>query len=128
MHQNAELVRRGYEAFNTGDVQTLVELIRDDAVFYQPGANAVSGDHRGRDAVLAYFGQLAQRSGGTFRADIEQLYASDRNVVVVHHASGESDGRELDTRTVLIFTIEAGKVTRFDAVQQDQGAFDAFFS
>ncbi|HEY1370286.1 MAG TPA: nuclear transport factor 2 family protein [Gaiellaceae bacterium] len=127
MQRNADLVRRGYEAFNTGDVNTLLELIREDAVFYQPGANAVSGDHRGRDAVLAYFGQLAQRSGGTFRADIEQLYASDRAVVVVHHATGESDGRALDTRTALIFTIENDQVTRFDAVQQDQDAFDAFF-
>jgi hypothetical protein len=127
MQSNADLVRRGYEAFNTGDVQTLVELIRDDAVFYQPGANAVSGDHRGRDAVLAYFGQLAQRSGGTFRAEIEELYASDRMAVVVHRATGASNGRALDTRTALIFTIEDGRVTRFDAVQADQAAFDAFF-
>ena len=76
--QNAALVRRGYEAFNVGDLATLTELLSEDVTFYQPGASPVSGDHRGRDEVLAYFGELQARSGGTFRVEVENLYASDR--------------------------------------------------
>ena len=86
--QNAALVRRGYEAFNVGDLATLTELLSEDVTFYQPGGSTVSGDHRGRDEVLAYFGQLFQRSGGTFRVEVEKLYASDRQAVVIHHATG----------------------------------------
>ena len=31
MHENAELVRRGYEAFNSGDMATLTELFDESA-------------------------------------------------------------------------------------------------
>ncbi|HEY1003441.1 MAG TPA: nuclear transport factor 2 family protein [Streptosporangiaceae bacterium] len=33
---NANLVRRGYAAFSTGDMATLTELIADDAVWHVP--------------------------------------------------------------------------------------------
>ena len=128
MQSNADLVRRGYEAFNSGDVETLTEIIRDDAVLYQPGSTDVSGEYRGREAVLGFFGKLAGRSGGTFRAEMDELYASDRNAVVVHHATAQNGSRALDTQTVLVFTLEDGLVTRFDIVQKDQQAWDAFFA
>src|SRR3954463_6676914 len=97
--QNATLVRRGYEAFNSGDLATLAELVREDVVFYQPGSSEVAGEHRGRHEVFGYCGRLAQHSEGTFRAEIEELYASDRHAVVVHHATGRRNGSALDTRT-----------------------------
>ena len=125
--QNAALVRRGYEAFNAGDLATLTELLSEDVTFYQPGASSVSGEYRGRDAVLGFFGQLHERSGGTFRVDVEKLYASDRQAVVIHHATGRRNGAALDTRTALVFELDGGKVTAFNAVQEDQAAWDAFF-
>jgi ketosteroid isomerase-like protein len=87
----------------------------------------VSGDYRGRDAVFGYFGRIAELTEGTFRADPEQLYASDRNVVVVHHATARRNGAALDTHTALVFTVDDGRIARFDAVQVDQDAWDAFF-
>ena len=125
--QNAALVRRGYEAFNVGDLATLTELLSEDVTFYQPGASPVSGDHRGRDEVLAYFGQLHERSGGTFRVEVENLYASDRQAVAIHRATGSRNGAALDTRTALVFELDAGRVIAFNAVQEDQAAWDAFF-
>jgi hypothetical protein len=43
-HPNEELTRRAYDAFSRGDVDTLRRLFADDAVFYEPGRNPVSGD------------------------------------------------------------------------------------
>lgn len=125
---NEALVRRGYEAFGAADLATLTGLIAENACFVQPGTSAVSGDHRGRDAVLAYFGRLARVSQGTFRVEIESLFASDRTVVAVHRASGELPARSLRTRTALVFSIADGAIARFEAVQEDQAAFDAFFA
>jgi ketosteroid isomerase-like protein len=34
---NADLVRRGYAAFSTGDMATLSELFASDAVWHVPG-------------------------------------------------------------------------------------------
>src|SRR5437870_2571953 len=85
--ESAALVRRGYEAFNAGDLATLTEPFREDAFAHQPGTSSLSGDYRGRDNVFRFFGLLAERSGGTFRAELERLFASDRRVVAIHHAT-----------------------------------------
>ena len=70
MHENAELVRRGYEAFNSGDMETLTELFDESASWHTPGRGSLAGDHEGRDAAFAYFGQLGEQTGGTFQADV----------------------------------------------------------
>jgi len=36
-HRNEELVRRGYEAFNNADVETLRQVFGDTTVFHEPG-------------------------------------------------------------------------------------------
>jgi hypothetical protein len=41
--ENAELVRRGYEAFNAGDLAALGELFAEDAVWYAAGSGVLSG-------------------------------------------------------------------------------------
>ncbi len=51
-HPNEELVRRGYEAFATGDMETLRELLDPEIVWHFPGRSVLAGDHRGPDAVL----------------------------------------------------------------------------
>jgi ketosteroid isomerase-like protein len=65
--ENAEIVRRGYQAFNAGDVETLTELFDESASWHSPGRGPLAGDYVGREAVFGYFGQLggqtAERSG-----------------------------------------------------------------
>jgi ketosteroid isomerase-like protein len=45
-HPNEELVRRGYEAFNNADVETLREVFADTTIFHEPGRSPISGDYR----------------------------------------------------------------------------------
>ena len=68
--ENVAIMRRAYEAFNTGDMNTLTELM-DETVWHLPGRSSMAGDYQGRGATLAYFGQLAQETGGTFRAELQ---------------------------------------------------------
>jgi hypothetical protein len=70
---NAELVRRVYEAFNTGDLDALTALLSPDVSFLQPGRSTVSGLYKGRDAVFGWFGALAAATDGTFRAELLDL-------------------------------------------------------
>lgn len=69
-HPNEELVRRGYDAFAKADVDTLRQVFADNTIFHEPSSNPVSGDYQGIDQVLGFFGTLAERSGGTFRATL----------------------------------------------------------
>ena len=38
MHKNAEIVRRGYHAFNTADMNTLTQLFDENTSWHTPGA------------------------------------------------------------------------------------------
>ena len=53
--ENAEIVRRGYAAFNAGDMETLTELFDESASWHTPGRSPLAGDYVGRDAAFAQF-------------------------------------------------------------------------
>jgi uncharacterized protein len=109
--QNAELVRRGYAAFNAGDIKTLTEIIAENASWHTPGRSRIAGDHVGRDAVFAQFGRYGGETNGTFRADLKQVFGSDTGrVVAIHHNSGERSGKRLDADCCLIFEIRDGQM------------------
>ena len=90
---NAALVRRVYEAFNTGDLDALTGLLSPDVSFLQPGRSTVSGLYEGRDAVFGWFGALAAATGGTFRAELLDLYPNDTQVVAVNKSYGHAGRR-----------------------------------
>src|SRR2546423_6064884 len=71
---NAAIVRRAYEAFNTADMKTLNETFDKSAVWHAPG-HSFGKDYQSRDATFAYFGQLGEGTGGTFRANLHHLLA-----------------------------------------------------
>ncbi len=51
-HPNAELLRKGYEAFDKGDIAALTDMFAEDVVWHVTGTSPISGVHRGREAVL----------------------------------------------------------------------------
>jgi ketosteroid isomerase-like protein len=91
--QNADVVRRGYAAFNAADLKTLTELMPENASWHTPGRSRIAGDHVGRDAVFAQFGRYGGETLGTFKADLKEVFGSDNGrVVAIHHNSGERNG------------------------------------
>jgi uncharacterized protein len=127
-HPNEELVRRGYAAFNTADVETLRQLFADTTVFHEPGRSPISGDYQGLDQVLGFFGTLAERSGGTFRATLHDVVANDDHAIGLHISDAERDGRVARSPTVLVFHVRDGRVTETWSHHHDQHEFDAFWA
>jgi ketosteroid isomerase-like protein len=127
--ENAAIVRRGYEAFNTGDINTLTELFDESAVWRTPGRGSLAGDHEGREATFAYFGRLGQDTGGTFQASLQHLLADDDGRVVgIHHNSAERDGKHLAVDCCLVFQLEDGRITEGAEHFRDLYAWDEFWS
>src|SRR3979411_1795022 len=97
--ENAASLRRAYAAFNSGDRDTLVEFFADGIVWPLPGRSAMADDYQGRDATLAYFGQLAQETGGTFRAELVSALPDDEDRVVgIQRSIADRDGQHLEDR------------------------------
>ena len=127
-HPNEDLVRRGYDAFSSGDMQTLRELWHPDIVWHVPGRGQVSGDHRGVDAVLGYFGQIMELSGGTLRVEVHDVVANDEHTVGLHSVHAERAGKTLDDNHTLVFHVRDGKVTEVWQYSADQYALDELFA
>ena len=127
-HPNEELVRKGYEAFGKGDMDTLNDLFADDIVWHAPGRNPLSGDYRGKQEVFDVFGKVFELSGGTFEIELHDVLANDEHVVGLLTTRGERNGKKLENRGAQVFHVKDGKVTESWLHSQDQYAIDEFFS
>ncbi len=126
-HPNEDLVRKGFAAFQSGDMATLNELFADDMVWHTPGRNRLSGDYRGKPAVMGFFQETVELTGGTFKLEIHDVLANDTHGVALVHATAEREGRKLDADSVQVFHIVDGKVTEQWLTNNDQYAGDEFW-
>jgi ketosteroid isomerase-like protein len=127
-HPNATRAREGFERFRAGDLPALLDLFADDAVWHVPGSMALSGAHRGRDAIIRFFGGTRELTGGTYRVELLWAVADDARLVAVYRATGERpDGRTLDVEQALFVDLVDGLWQRIRAQPLDQVAFDAFW-
>ena len=127
MDANEQLVRDGYDAFGAGDMEKLGGLFADDAVHSVPGNNQLTGDYKGRDAILGLYGKLFDLTGGNMAVDLQSVKVDGDKVAAVHNAKAERDGKSFDGETTLNFTIKDGKIARIDEVPSDQAAEDDFW-
>ena len=127
--ENVAIMQRAYDAFNTGDINTLTELFDESAVWHLPGRSSMADDYKGRDATLGYFGMLGQRTGGTFRAELERLTADgDDRVVGIQRSTADRNGKHLDVADCIVFQLKDGRVTDGREHFEDLYAWDEFWS
>ena len=127
-HPNEELVRRGFDAFSKGDVDTLREMFDPDAVWHAPGRSRLSGDHRGVDDILDFFARTMELTAGTFRVELHDVVANDEHAVAMYVARGEREGRTLEDKSVLVSHVRNGKLVETWQYSEDQYAADEFIS
>jgi ketosteroid isomerase-like protein len=128
-HPNVRLIERAYEAFAQGDyVSTIAELFSEGVVWHLPGSGPLSGEHRGRDAVLAAMRQFEQLSEGTIRTEVHDVLASDDHAVALLRATGSRGNKRYDSLEIDVFHISDGKVTEFWSFAEDQRVSDEFWA
>ncbi len=126
---NADVVRRGYQAFNEADIDTIVRMWADDATWTTPGKSNLAGTARGKDAVLAQYGRYGSETNGTFKALLIDVFEADHGRVVGFHRNvGERNGKQLDTECCIVFEIEDGKVKAGTEFFFDLHHWDQFWS
>jgi uncharacterized protein len=127
--ENVAILQRAYDAFNSADLDTLTELFDESAVWHLPGRSSMADDYQGRDAILAYFGQLGQETGGTFRAQLERLLGDDDDRVVgIQRSTADRNGKQLDVGNCIVFQLKDGRVTDGREHFHDLYAWDEFWS
>lgn len=125
--ENVELVRRGYTAFNAGDMATLSDLFAEDAVWYAAGSGVLSGTKQGRDAIMSYFGELGARSQGSFQANLEDVVGGEKYTVGIQQTQAQGNGKTIDLATVITFVVRDGKIVEGREFFEDTAKADDFW-
>jgi ketosteroid isomerase-like protein len=123
------LVRRGYDAFNARDMDTLREIMSHDVVQHVPGSSQVAGAYKGIDAVLGYYAKLGELTGGTFTANLVDVYGDGQgHVTAVHQITASRNGNTMITRGSILFTFLGDRATDLVQMHADLAADDAFWA
>jgi len=110
-HPNAALIRDMFAAFKAADIATIRAMIPEHAVWHFPGRmGKLAGDHRGRDAILLFLMNVAALTDGTFRLELIDVLANDRQAVALFRGYAERSGRTLDNPTCLRMRIDDGQI------------------
>ncbi|MFJ9827074.1 nuclear transport factor 2 family protein [Streptomyces sp. NPDC101160] len=128
-HPHAALVRRGYEAFSKGDMEALAATMTSDCTHHAPGTTRFGGHFKGRDNVLAMFGEMFEYTGGTMRVELQGVYPDGRgHVISTHKWFAEHGDRGIEMRGAMFFTIIGDKVSDVDQCVEDITELDTFYS
>jgi uncharacterized protein len=109
--ENADLVRRGYEAFQKGDLAAFDDILADDCVWHVPGRGQLAGDKTGRQAVVEYYGKLGELSEGSIAVDVHDVLANDEHVTGLHGTSARRGAKSYETMEVIVFHVQGGRVS-----------------
>lgn len=126
---NIEAVKRGYEAFQTGNLDLLRnELFAPDIVWHSPGRNPLSGDYRGADDVIGLFVKQFELTDGTVKVELHDVLSSDDHAVALGTFSAERNGKSIKEPYAHVFHITDGRVTESWIVDYDPYKGDEFFA
>jgi ketosteroid isomerase-like protein len=112
-----------------GPPEPLRALLADDIVWVVPGTNAIAGEYRGIDEVMAYFARRRDLAGHSFRMHPGDLLTGDGDrVAVLTDGTATIDGVERRWSTVGLYRLHEGRVAACWLLPLDPGAFDAIWS
>ena len=111
-----------------GDMAALAASLTEDVVWHQPGANQLSGDHVGPEAVLAHLGRFMEISGGTFVLQTESATESGNLVATTVRFTAQREGAaDLDQHGVDVFRVEGDRIAEIWLIGEDQQVEDQFW-
>ena len=126
--RNIDLARKGYAAFEAGDVETLMSLFSDQIVWHVFGAGPLAGDYTGKQAVLELFGTYMGLIDSQ-STELHDILANDQHTVVMATLNVSRQGRSTEHKvTDVIHPDSEGRVQEFWRFFDDQGKVDEFMS
>ena len=103
--RNIEHVKKGYEAFSGGDIDTLMALLDDNIEWVHPGQSAISGTYHGKGE----FGEFLRRFAEKSTTVKPRRFLADGDMVIV--LSETTAGNET-SEVAQVLTLRDGKTVR----------------
>ncbi len=115
--ENLNIARQGYDAFNRGDIDTMLSIMDPNIEWQEPDVEGLPyrGTHHGPEAVANnVFGSVEEHWDG-FHVEAEEfLDAGDRVIVLGRfQGTGKATGRTLDAPYAHVWTLRDGRLVHF---------------
>jgi ketosteroid isomerase-like protein len=130
--ENVEIVRRGYEAFDSGDLESALALFDPDVevlMAEEPGGVSLldlSKTYRGVEGVITFLGQMAEAWGEVHWVPERYFDAGDEVVVFIRlTAEGKSSGVAVNQSMAHLCTVRSGKLVRLETFWRRDAALKA---
>ncbi len=127
-HPNVALIEGAYEAFATGDIAAIMAIWTDDIAWHVGGRHPLAGDYEGKEAVAGFLGSVVHQTGGSFRAELQNVLADDTNGYSLHKASATKDGEHVESWEILGYALKDGKVAEIWSFAYEQRASERIYS
>ena len=127
--ENIALIKKLYEAFARGDIQTILDHVIEDVKWSNPGPSIVpySGDRTGPGQVREFFNHLVGTQENV-NLTIDQFIAQGDAVATLGRFTGnvKATGKPFDSLVGHFFTIRDGKVARWIGLGDTANAAAAY--
>jgi hypothetical protein len=120
-----EIAQTFIHSLQERDLQRLRSVLSEDAVWSLPGANALSGEAEGADAI-AERGQYLGEHGVQFEL-LHVVYGYEGMGILLHNTAKCRD-KVLDEHLATIFKLRDEKICRIDTYITDVPMLNAFTS
>jgi ketosteroid isomerase-like protein len=104
-------------------------VLTPDVEWHVPGRNAIAGDYRGIDAVMAYFARRRDHAARSFRMHPGDVLVGDGDrVAVLTDGTATIAGREERWSTVGLYRLAGQRVAGCWLLPLDPDAFDRIWA
>jgi uncharacterized protein len=112
---NVDLVSGAYDAFNRGDIDSVLAVMDGEIEWHEPGGgNAPGGTFRGPGSVANDVFARVPEHFDDFRVEVEQFIDAGEQVAVIGRFRGRAkSGKDLDAPFVHVATVRDGKEVEF---------------
>ena len=114
--ERTEVLRRVYEAFDSGDIDAAAELMDPDIEVHEPPELPDADVWRGRPGFKEVIGKLSSSFHELRFQPDEFISAGDRTLVIVRWSGrGSLSGAETDTALFHVWSFRGDRPSRLDA-------------
>jgi ketosteroid isomerase-like protein len=110
--------------YSGGETDGVRALLTDDIEWHVPGDNAIAGDYRGTDEVIAYFLKRRALATNTLHLHPGEMLVGDSHVAVLTDGTAIFDGVEHRWSTVGLYRLQGERIAACWLLALDQSAFD----
>jgi ketosteroid isomerase-like protein len=118
-----EFLARYWDALMTGNMDAFAEIVHDDCLVHYPGNHFLSGDHRGKRAVVDLYSKLYKIGieQGTFIGELHDALTSDDHAcALVKYTLVLGAGQKLTGEAIGVFHLEGGQMREYWLLERDQ--------